>query len=890
MAGREFQEATLGALVADKLSKYDSVEWNVFEQARQLDADLLTDDALLATLSDKHVSSIVDMNARKSVINDNANRAEADRVGVIVREVLQHSLIERITATDRSPENQMSLLAKLELFRPEDSEQTATITNVLFKAYMSSQDATSSSKLAKAFEAIAANKTERDGEAVCAVKNGSETMPAQLYKLTMMAGAYTQNPDKVDALADVFGYRTQPLPSRRHQAQEAAVQFIPKVVAIGVIGATGAGMLAPGVAQAETKSVEPQITVVAASSDTFTPRIREEQTTKANDLPQTVPDSIKPPTTTVAVGVPAEQIPTLAPNVTSTPIPSDAVPKTPTTGPAVAPSPSTTVTPEAITPPQSDVAKAQFDLATQYVEIIGKALRSNSTSMLQGGDFKPDAGDRMSKNLIHVAELFQSELQKAKAGDTKVVADASKAWQEHFLTNANLDYYNPDQLSVILAVEADAQAMESIGDKAGANHLRSVAAYTVEVSMLMNDKNIKVDFTDVTPPQPHPKASPETPKSHHTFKISAAQQAILNEIQDPKTRAFLERFYPGVMQAALEGAKFNTQVLIAQGFEENGLHGNVLSNTYNNFFGMKAGSDWKGKIVRLPTWEVYNGQRVQIYANFEWFDTPADCIKEYARLINTKAWYKDAIANYRDVDHYLQGILSEPGHPQGTPGSMSYATDPAYASKIKRLISTYHLDELTAGAYNTHPKTASKPAPSHHGHETRVTGEAAIRKHVVAIARSQNGVHETPQHCDRGNTSAQGSCGPGVDKYTQMHKEYWCNDFTSWVEEAGSVPITGNRDAWRLAAVNESIQRFKDLGGYHARGKYTPQPGDQIFFDPSHTGMVLYTHNGRVYVEEGNASDKYSRNGHAVAEHSYALDDPYIVGIGDLSVLITANQ
>ena len=98
---------------------------------------------------------------------------------------------------------------------------------------------------------------------------------------------------------------------------------------------------------------------------------------------------------------------------------------------------------------------------------------------------------------------------------------------------------------------------------------------------------------------------------------------------------------------------------------------------------------------------------------------------------------------------------------------------------------------------------------------------------------------------------------------------------------------------------------FKKQGRWYARGAYTPQPGDIVYFTqdgkkPVHTGIVRYVEAGRIYTIEGNTTaavkgkdDKLITNGGGVAKKSYAVKSTYILGYGnpayagmDINVLV----
>lgn len=107
----------------------------------------------------------------------------------------------------------------------------------------------------------------------------------------------------------------------------------------------------------------------------------------------------------------------------------------------------------------------------------------------------------------------------------------------------------------------------------------------------------------------------------------------------------------------------------------------------------------------------------------------------------------------------------------------------------------------------------------------------------------------------------------------------WCDMFVSWVaDKAGEAAAVG-----KYASVWYHQQHFKQLGRWYARGAYTPQPGDLIFFGAGdHIGLVEYVSGGRVYTIEGNTSGGSTlvANGGGVARKNYSLGYTKINGYG----------
>lgn len=151
------------------------------------------------------------------------------------------------------------------------------------------------------------------------------------------------------------------------------------------------------------------------------------------------------------------------------------------------------------------------------------------------------------------------------------------------------------------------------------------------------------------------------------------------------------------------------------------------------------------------------------------------------------------------------------------------------------------------------------------------------------------------------------------DYFSQWYNENWPSDtpwcacFISWALDKVKGSIDG--DVPSFAGVKNGIELFKDadhkygawapsvyypptlkgmtniqITEYVTNNKYTPLPGDVIFFDWTvdtkndydHVGAVLYVDGNTVYTIEGNSNNK-------VAIRGYDLDDPCIIGYGVLN-------
>jgi flagellum-specific peptidoglycan hydrolase FlgJ len=94
---------------------------------------------------------------------------------------------------------------------------------------------------------------------------------------------------------------------------------------------------------------------------------------------------------------------------------------------------------------------------------------------------------------------------------------------------------------------------------------------------------------------------------------------------------YIEKYYGEVIQAT-RGTKIFPEIAIMQGALESGNGNSALASKYNNHFGIKADSSWKGEKVFLPTKEVRNGITVIENEPFRVYNTVKDSFRDYAKF------------------------------------------------------------------------------------------------------------------------------------------------------------------------------------------------------------------------------------------------------------------
>jgi len=119
-----------------------------------------------------------------------------------------------------------------------------------------------------------------------------------------------------------------------------------------------------------------------------------------------------------------------------------------------------------------------------------------------------------------------------------------------------------------------------------------------------------------------------------------------------------------VAQAAHESGWGRREILHADG------------SPSHNLFGIKATGGWTGPVAEITTTEVVNGQARKVTAKFRAYASYADSFADYAKLMKTSPRYQ-AVLEAGSARDFAQGLQRA-----------GYATDPAYADKLTRVINT----------------------------------------------------------------------------------------------------------------------------------------------------------------------------------------------------------
>jgi peptidoglycan hydrolase FlgJ len=160
----------------------------------------------------------------------------------------------------------------------------------------------------------------------------------------------------------------------------------------------------------------------------------------------------------------------------------------------------------------------------------------------------------------------------------------------------------------------------------------------------------------------------ETLSQHTPPRVPAAAQAFVARHSQAAVQAEAVSGIPAsfmVAQAAHETGWGKKEIRKADG-----------SNSFN-LFGIKAGAGWRGATANITTTEFVDGQPRKLVQTFRAYSSFAESFADYARMIKTSPRYRAVVANAQSAQGFAQGLQNA-----------GYATDPAYADKLGRIINT----------------------------------------------------------------------------------------------------------------------------------------------------------------------------------------------------------
>jgi flagellum-specific peptidoglycan hydrolase FlgJ len=136
--------------------------------------------------------------------------------------------------------------------------------------------------------------------------------------------------------------------------------------------------------------------------------------------------------------------------------------------------------------------------------------------------------------------------------------------------------------------------------------------------------------------------------------------------------AFLERLAPHAIRSGRDHC-VPPSVVMAQAVQESGWGRSGLARSHGNLFGIKS---WSDKGVELATTE---GAGIATRASFRRWTDWTESVEVHGRLLSSDPRYAHANAHRADAEAYVKAIAPV------------YASDPAYADKLVKIMRRYEL-------------------------------------------------------------------------------------------------------------------------------------------------------------------------------------------------------
>jgi flagellar protein FlgJ len=145
-----------------------------------------------------------------------------------------------------------------------------------------------------------------------------------------------------------------------------------------------------------------------------------------------------------------------------------------------------------------------------------------------------------------------------------------------------------------------------------------------------------------------------------------------------KAKEFINRMWPHAVDAA-KATGIPAHFILGQAALESGWGSREIKaadgSTTHNLFGVKAGRSWDGDTAAIRTTEFVNGVKQKVVDKFRQYSSYAEAFKDYANLLKSNPRFAAVLQAGNDPAAFAKGLQKA-----------GYATDPAYAAKLQRII------------------------------------------------------------------------------------------------------------------------------------------------------------------------------------------------------------
>lgn len=200
----------------------------------------------------------------------------------------------------------------------------------------------------------------------------------------------------------------------------------------------------------------------------------------------------------------------------------------------------------------------------------------------------------------------------------------------------------------------------------------------------------------LAPLLPMPIATPTAEPSHAGLVATAMDRPWRDLPQPPGATGWQRDFILSLAYAGRESQRLTgvpTSVTLAQAILESDWGRSGLARDAKNLFGIKARTrPGTAGVYNANTWEVFGGANVIVPDSFRAYASVADSVVDHGRWFHDQPRYAGALAYVDDPRAFAHAIAAA-----------GYATDPAYAGKLVRLMDRF---DLYAYDLETSPRSA----------------------------------------------------------------------------------------------------------------------------------------------------------------------------------------
>ena len=189
--------------------------------------------------------------------------------------------------------------------------------------------------------------------------------------------------------------------------------------------------------------------------------------------------------------------------------------------------------------------------------------------------------------------------------------------------------------------------------------------------------------------------SDKAPFSHHLKPILLLIALLLSCLTGAAQQrsAQFERYIDQYKSLAIEQMrkyKIPASITLAQGLLESGAGEGELARRSNNHFGIKRGSDWTGPTVTHD--DDRNGEHFRVYKSV------ADSYEDHSRFLQGRRYQDLFKLSPTDYRGWARGLKQA-----------GYATNPAYAESLIRIIEMYNLQQFDSGKLSRNHNAVNAP-------------------------------------------------------------------------------------------------------------------------------------------------------------------------------------